>query len=52
MFLQDWVQISTLTLALMDHISLDSNFAEYFEGYSQVIVKGRLKANISKYWCL
>ena len=32
-----------------DHISLDSNFAEYFEGSSQVIVKGRLKANIS-FW--
>ena len=33
----------------LDHISLDSNFAEYFEGSSQVIVKGRLKANIS-FW--
>ena len=32
-----------------DHISLDSNFAEYFEGSSQVIVKGRLKVNIS-FW--
>ena len=32
-----------------DHISLDSNFAEYFEGSSQVIVKGRLQANIS-FW--
>ena len=33
----------------MDHISLNSSFAEYFEGSSQVIVKGRLKANIS-FW--
>ena len=33
----------------LDHISLDSYFAEYFEGSSQVIVKGRLKANIS-FW--
>ena len=34
----------------LDHFSLDSNvFAEYFEGSSQVIVKGRLKANIS-FW--
>ena len=32
-----------------DHISLDSYFAEYFEDSSQVIVKGRLKANIS-FW--
>ena len=32
-----------------DHISLDSSFAEYFEGSSQVIVEGRLKANIS-FW--
>lgn len=33
----------------LDHISLDSNFAEYFEGSRQVIVKGRIKANIS-FW--
>ena len=33
----------------LDHISIDSSFAEYFEGSSQVIVKGRLKANIC-YW--
>ena len=33
----------------MDHISLNSSFAEYFEDSSQVIVKGRLKANIS-FW--
>ena len=34
----------------LDHFSLDSNvIAEYFEGSSQVIVKGRLKANIS-FW--
>ena len=33
----------------LDHISLNSSFAEYFEGSSQVIVKGRLKANIS-FW--
>lgn len=33
----------------LDHISLDSSFAEYFEGSSQVIVQGRLKSNIS-YW--
>ena len=32
-----------------DHISLDSNFSEYIEGSSQVIVKGRLQANIS-FW--
>ena len=33
----------------LDHISLNSSFAEYFEGSSQVIVKGRLNANIS-FW--
>ena len=32
-----------------DHNSLDRSFAEYFEGSNQVIVKGRLKANIS-FW--
>ena len=33
-----------------NYVSLDSNvIAEYFEGSSQVIVKGRLKANIS-FW--
>ena len=33
----------------LDHISLNSSIAEYFEGSSQVIVKGRLKANVS-FW--
>ena len=33
----------------LDDISLDCNIAEFFEGSCQVIVKGRLKANIS-FW--
>ena len=33
----------------LDHICLNSSFAEYFEGSSQVIVEGRLTANIS-FW--
>ena len=33
----------------LGHISLDSSFTEYFVGCNQVIVKGRLKANIS-FW--
>ena len=33
----------------LGHISLNSSFAEYFEGSSQVIVKGWLKANVS-FW--
>ena len=41
MFLRVWVQISTLTL------TFDSSSADYCEGSRQVIVKGRLRTNIS-----